>query len=183
MLRNTAKSWGSVARAFHWIMAIMIIGMIGYGWWMNHIPARPDRYFYRLIHADIGYLVLLLLFLRLLWRRANPVPALPPGTSRWMRLFAIISHTALYLATFIVIMLGWAHSGAAKRPYTSWFGLFDVPQFTSTDRAKEHLYEDLHIYGAYILLALIGLHLAAALYRHFVKRDGTLQRMLNGKPA
>ncbi len=78
-------------------------------------------------------------------------------------------------------MLGWAHSGANARPYSSWFGLFDVPQFTSTDKAAAHMYEDYHIYGAYILLALIVLHVAAALYHHFIKRDRVLKAMLDGK--
>jgi cytochrome b561 len=181
MLKNTTQSWGAVARAFHWILGTLILGMIAYGWWMNHIPARPDRFFYRSIHADIGYVVLLLLVLRLLWRVFNPTPALPADTARWERWLARANQGALYLATFIVAMLGWAHSGANARPYTSWFGLFDVPQFTSTDKAAAHLYEDYHIYGAYVLLALIVLHVVAVLYRHFYKRDRVLQRMVSGE--
>ena len=90
-----------------------IIGMLAYGWWMNHFPARADRFFYRSIHADIGYVVLLLMVLRLVWRGINPTPALPAGTSRWQRIAAHISHWALYLVTILVAMLGWAHSGAA----------------------------------------------------------------------
>jgi len=170
-----------VARALHWILAVLIIGMIGYGWWMNHIPERPDRYFYRSIHADIGYVVLLLLILRLAWRLINPTPALPAGTPFWERWMARILQGSLYLVTFVVAMLGWAHSGATARPYASWFGLFKVPQFTSTDKAAAHAYEDNHILGAYILLALIVLHLLAALYRHFYRRDRVLQRMLTGE--
>ena len=68
MIRNTASRWGSVSLALHWVLAVAIIGMIAFGWWMNHIPARIDRLFYRSIHADIGYVVLLLLLLRLIWR-------------------------------------------------------------------------------------------------------------------
>ncbi|GAA0002848.1 hypothetical protein BRDID11002_28490 [Bradyrhizobium diazoefficiens] len=77
MIRNTSNGWGSVSRWLHWILALTIIGMIGFGWWMNHIPARPDRFFYRSIHADIGYVILLLTVLRLVWRVVNPTPALP----------------------------------------------------------------------------------------------------------
>ena len=60
---------------------LTIIGMLGFGWWMNHFPARADQFFYRSIHADIGYLVLLLGVLRLLWRCVNPTPAMPAETS------------------------------------------------------------------------------------------------------
>ena len=97
MIRNTTKSWGSVARAFHWIIGLTILGMLAYGWWMNHIPARPDRFFYRSIHADIGYMLLVAMVLRIIWRAVNPTPALPMETPRWQRIAAHVSHGALYL--------------------------------------------------------------------------------------
>jgi cytochrome b561 len=183
MIRNTTASWGSVSRWFHWILAAMIIGMLAYGWWMNHIAARADRFFYRSIHADIGYLVLLLTVVRLLWRGINPTPALPGGTPRWQRIAAQISHGALYAGTIVVVMLGWAHSGAHKPDYADWFGLFRVPQFTSPDKATADFFEDRHIYAAYVLLALIAIHFAAALWHHFVKRDRVTARMIDGEPG
>ena len=80
--------------------------MVGYSYWMNHFAARPDRFFHRSIHADIGYVVLLLLVLRIVWRVFNPSPALPDGTPRWERVMAWINHGALYLVTFVVAMFG-----------------------------------------------------------------------------
>ena len=88
MIRNTTANWGSVARWFHWILGVAIVCMLAYGWWMNHIPARPDRFFYRSIHADIGYMILLLMVLRLVWRGVNPTPALPSDMPRWQRISA-----------------------------------------------------------------------------------------------
>lgn len=183
MIRNTSSSWGSISRWFHWILGITIIGMLAYGWWMNHFPARADRFFYRSIHADIGYVVLLLMAVRLLWRAVNPAPALPSGTPPWQRIVALINHWALYLITITVAMLGWAHSGAHKPDYSSWFGLFHVPQITSPDKAAADLYEDLHIYAAYVLLALVVIHVAAALWHHFAKRDRVMVRMIDGQPG
>ena len=144
MIRNTTASWGSVARGFHWGLAAAIIGMIAFGWWMNHIPARPDRFFYRSIHADIGYVVLLLTLLRLVWRGVNPTPVLPEDTSRWHRIAARVSHAALYVVAILVAVLGWAHSGARTPDYSDWFGLFHVPQITSPDRAAAQAYEQRH---------------------------------------
>ena len=182
MVRNTTKSWGSVARAFHWIIGLTIIGMLAFGWWMNHFPARPDRFFYRSIHADIGYMLLAAMVLRLIWRAINPTPALPTDTPRWQRIAARISHGALYLATFIVIFLGWAHSGARPQgDYGSFFGLFHVPQFTSPDKATADAFEDRHIFFAYTLLALIGIHLLATAWHHFIKRDRVAARMVGGE--
>ncbi len=135
MLVNTPSSWGSVARLFHWVLGFTILGMLAFGWWMNHIPARPDRLFYRSIHADIGYVVLLLTVLRLIWRTRNPAPALPLDTPRWQRTAARVSHGAIYAVIILVTMLGWAHSRAHTPDYSSWFGLFHVPQITSPDKA------------------------------------------------
>jgi cytochrome b561 len=184
MIRNTTSNWGSVARAFHWILGLTIIGMLAFGWWMNHIPARPDRFFYRSIHADIGYLLLALMALRLVWRWINPVPAMPADTSKWERIAARVGHFALYAVVFLVIMLGWAHSGARPQgDYGSFFGLFHVPQFTSPDKATADAFEDRHIYAAYVLLALIVIHLGAAAWHHFIKRDRVAVRMVDGKAS
>jgi cytochrome b561 len=181
MIRNTIKSWGSVARAFHWIVGLAIIGMLAFGWWMNHIAARPDRFFYRSIHADIGYVLLVAMLLRIIWRAINPTPALPSDTPPWQRVAAAISHGALYLVTILVIFLGWAHSGARPQgDYGSWFGLFHVPQFTSPDKATADAFEGRHIFFAYVLLALIGIHLVAAAWQHFIKRDRVAARMVSG---
>jgi len=181
MIRNTQASWGSLARGFHWVLGLTIIGMIAYGWWMNHFPARPDRFFYRSVHADIGYAVLLLMVLRLVWRGLNPTPALPSGSPRWERIAARISHGVLYAVTILVAVLGWAHSGARTPNYSDWFGLFHVPQFTLPDKAAAQAYEDRHIFFAYVLLALIVIHLAAAVWHHFVRRDRVTARMIDGE--
>ena len=181
MIGNTALSWGLVSRWLHWFLGAAIIGMIAYGWWMNHFPARADRFFYRSIHADIGYVVLLLTVIRLIWRGVNPTPEMPEDTPRWQRLTARISHWALYLVTILVAMLGWAHSGARDPNYASWFGLFNVPQFTSPDRVAAGAYEERHIFFAYVLLALIVLHIAAAAWHHFIRRDSVTARMVRGE--
>jgi cytochrome b561 len=183
MISNTTTGWGSVSRALHWILGLAIIFMLAYGWWMNHIVARPDRFFHRSIHADIGYVILLLMAARLIWRAIHPVPALPADAPRWERIAARTNHWALYLVTMVVAVLGWAHSGAHKPDYASWFGLFRVPQFTSTNKASADFYEDWHIYGAYLLIALVVIHVLAALYHHFIKRDRVAARMVDGRAA
>lgn len=75
-------------------------------------------------------------------------------------------------------MLGWAHSGARTPNYSDFFGLFNVPQFTSPDKAAASAYEDRHILFAYVLLALIAVHVVAALWHHFVRRDRVAARMV-----
>jgi cytochrome b561 len=178
MMESNTANWGVAARVFHWGLGLTIIGMIAFGYWMNHWAPRPDRLFYRSIHADIGYLVLLFTALRLIWRAISPRPALPADMPRWERVAAYFNHGALYLFTFIVAFLGWAHSGAHRPDYSGFFGLFHVPQFTSENRELANTLEDRHILMAYVLLALIMIHVAAALYHHFGRRDSVLTGMI-----
>ena len=79
-------------------------------------------------------------------------------------------------------VLGWAHSGARppNQNYANFFGWFNVPQFTSPDKIAAKNYEDQHILFAYVLLALIVLHIAAAAWHHFVRRDRVAMRMIRG---
>jgi cytochrome b561 len=182
MIRNTSSAWGSPARWLHWSLGAAIIGLIAFGWWMNHIPARGDRFFYRSIHADIGYLVVLLMVLRLIWRGLNTTPALPADTPRWQRIGASVSHWSLYAMTILVAIFGWAHSGARTPDYSDWFGLFHVPQITSPDKEAARAWEDRHILFAYVLLALIVIHFGAALWHHFVRRDRVTARMIGSGP-
>ena len=183
MIQNTDRSWGSVSRLFLWGLGLAIIGLLAFGWWMNHMAPRPDRFFHRSIHADIGYVVLLLMVARLIWRGINPSPALPADTPGWERIAARIGHASLYVVTILVALLGWAHSGAHKPDYADWFGLFRVPQFTSENRADAGFYETWHIWLAYLLTALIVVHVSAALYHHFIKRDRVTARMVSGEPG
>ena len=156
--------------------------MLGYGWWMNHqLTERADRLFHRGIHADIGYVVLLLMLARLIWRAMYPVPAPPAASPRWERIAAHISHWSLYGITILVALLGWAHSGAHTPDYASWFGLFRVPQFTSPNKANADFFEDWHIWMAYVLIGLVMLHILAAVYHVMVRDDDVVARMTVGE--
>lgn len=181
MIRNTNQSWGCVSRLFHWGLGLAVIGMLAYGWWMNHMAPRPDKLFHRSIHADIGYVVLLLMVGRLIWRSINPVPAPANDSPRWERTLAWINHWALYVTTIVVALLGWAHSGAHTPDYADWFGLFRVPQFTSENRDNARFFEHWHIWLAYVLIGLVVLHILAAIYHHFIKRDRVTARMVSGE--
>jgi cytochrome b561 len=101
----------------------------------------------------------------------------------WQRIGAHFAHGLIYLVTIATAMLGWAMSGARQpdQNYASWFGLFNVPQFTSPDKAAAGAYEDRHILFAYVLLALIVLHVVAAAWHHFIRRDRVAMRMVRGE--
>ena len=61
------------------------------------------------------------------------------------------------------------------------FGLFDLPKLIATRAPGFGWTGDVHgLLANYAMLALVGLHIAAALYHYFIRRDRVLQRMLPG---
>jgi cytochrome b561 len=181
MIANTDNTWGWPAKLLHWIGAILILLLLGHGWWMTHLAPRPDRLAHYAGHAGLGYDFLALLVLRLLWRWTHAVPALPADMAPWQRWAARASHIGLYLLMFATTVVGWALAGTGRVPMNKdTFGLSVPLIYTSQDRAMRRLLEDWHMILAYVLLALVIMHLAAALWHHFVKRDNVLRRMWFG---
>jgi cytochrome b561 len=178
MLRNTAATWGWPAKALHWAGALAILVLLVHGWWMTHMTARPDRLANYAWHAALGYDLLAVTVLRLLWRWFNPVPALPPDTKRWERLAAQGGHVGLYLLMFVVSATGWLVATTFRSPMTKdLFGLNIPPLVTTVERATRQLIEGSHAVLAYCLAALVLAHIAGALRHHFVKGNDVLRRM------
>jgi cytochrome b561 len=182
MLGNSNTTWGWPAKLLHWIGAILILLLLGHGWWMTHLAPRPDRLAHYAGHAGLGYDFLALLVLRLLWRWTHTVPAMPRDMPRWEELSAHASHVGLYLLMFATTLVGWALAGTMRGGPLNKdaFGL-QVPMiFESRVRATHESLEDIHKFLAYVLLALVVIHVVAALRHHFVKRDTVLRRMWFG---
>jgi cytochrome b561 len=181
MLANSDNAWGWPAKLLHWIGAILILLLLGHGWWMTHLAPRPDRLAHYAGHAGLGYDFLALLVLRLLWRWTHAVPAMPAEMPRWERVAAHVSHGALYCLMLATTLAGWALAGTGRVPMNKdAFGLTVPLIYTSQDRAMHRLLEDSHKILAYVLLVLVAVHVVAALRHHFVKHDSVLRRMWFG---
>lgn len=175
--RNTIQTYGIIARTFHWVMAVMVIGMLAVGFYMAGMAMGPDKIQIYGWHKATGILVLGLVTLRLLWRWSNKAPALPGNLSTIQRLLAHLSHFGLYGLMFGMPLVGWAMSSAAGIP-VSVFGWFTLPPLLEADKGVLTLTKILHYYGGLAFVALIGLHFLAALYHHFIRGDNVLRRML-----
>jgi len=182
MLGNFDNAWGWPAKLLHWVGAILILLLLGHGWWMTHMAPRPDRLAHYAGHAGLGYDFLALLVLRLLWRWTRAVPALPAEMPRWENLAARASHIGLYFLMFATTLVGWALAGTMRGGALNKDALgMTVPMiFTSQERATRIMLEETHKVLAYVLLALVVVHLVAALRHHFVKHDTVLRRMWFG---
>ena len=182
MVRNTNTNWGWPAKALHWIAAMAILVLLIHGWWMTHVTPRPERFANYSWHAALGYDVMALLILRLLWRWLHPVPVLPGDLQRWERVAAQVGHALLYVLMFAASLTGWALAGTFRTPMTKDLLGIPVPPILN-DRGLHNLFEESHTIASYLLGALIAVHVVGALRHHFIKRNDVLRRMWIGSAS
>jgi cytochrome b561 len=174
--RNTTRSWGSLSKAFHWLIVLLIINQ----WW---IAERADELkgLAKLealgTHKSFGMTILMLAVLRLLWRLMNPTPELTSETKPWERALARISHVSLYVLIFAMPLTGWMMSSAKNYP-VSWFKMFQFPDLVAPAEQTFHQMLDLHHLLFKVLVGVALLHVAGALKHHFIDRNDVLKRML-----
>jgi cytochrome b561 len=181
MVRNTLTAWGWPAKALHWIAAAAILVLLVHGWWMTHMVARPERLVNYAWHSALGYDLLVLLVLRLLWRWLNLVPAQPADSMPWEKFAAQAGHIGLYVLMFAVSLTGWMVATTFRTPMTAdLFGLQAPALVTNVERSMRNLIEGSHLLLAYVLAALIAIHILGALRHHFIKHNEVLRRMLAG---
>ncbi len=176
MLKNTASTYGWVAIALHWLMAVAIFGMFGLGVWMVELTYY-DAWYHRApeLHKSIGMLLLILLVLRLLWRLWNVRPQLMGLW--WEKIVALGVHRLHYLLMFTVIITGYLIP-TAEGTGIDVFGWFTIPATFSFDKQQADLIGKVHWLSAWGLMGLALLHSSAALKHHLIDKDVTLTRML-----
>ncbi|HSO45352.1 MAG TPA: cytochrome b [Rhodoferax sp.] len=176
-----AARYHTVAMALHWLLALVIVAMFGVGAYMTDLPFSPQRLKLYNWHKWAGVTFLALTVLRLLWRATHRPPALPAAIAQtmpgWQNRAYHATHHLMYLLFFAVPLMGWAYSSAAGFPIV-WFGQIPLPDLLPVNKELAELIKPLHKYLALALMALAGLHIAAALKHHWVDRDGLLHRML-----
>lgn len=179
-----------VAIAFHWVIALGILGLVVMGLAMTQFDLAPLRRFelYQW-HKSLGITVLLLSLLRLGWRATHRPPPLPAAMPPLERRAAHAAHGLLYGLLVAMPLSGWAVVSAS--PYnlpTLLYGAIPWPHLpaisTLADKASaEAVLKVVHTGGAWLLIGLLVLHVGAALRHHLVLRDDTLRRMLPTAPS
>jgi cytochrome b561 len=166
-----------IAIALHWLLAVLIVGSLGVGWFMADMPMSVQRLKLFNWHKWAGVTILFLSAARLLWRLWHPAPALPASMPAWQRTASHLSHGALYALFFVVPLLGWAYSSAAGFPIV-WFGVLPLPDWVPRSRELAESLKPWHGWAAYTLAAVVVVHIAAALKHHWVDKDQVMARML-----
>jgi len=176
--KSSGDRYGAVAIMIHWLTAFAVFGLLVSGLVMAGATDPQVKKTILLVHAPVGMLVLLLTLARIVWwLAADRLPAAAPGGSRIQKTLAQTVHLAFYP---VLLVLG--ASGVAmlvlSAAVTAMIGQGPLPDFSSLAPRGPHGL------AAWVLIGLAALHVAAALYHQFVRRDGLLNRMgLSAWPA
>lgn len=173
MYRSNSSRYGLVAILIHWISALLIIGLFAAGLIAANTANIEDKLILLRIHVPLGMFVMLLTLARLAWwSLADKKPASLATNLAWQNSAAKVVHRLLYAVT-----IGMALSGVAMLAMSGAGDLLfgnstkDLPDFWDFGPRFGHWVM------AWLLLALLIMHVAAAFYHQFVLRDNLMARM------
>lgn len=191
---NTGSAPGArytrVAIVLHWLIAIMLVSMVFYGWWMEDLRELAfagevsfgDVQAAYNWHKTAGITILVLSLGRLAWRLTHRVPPLPVTMTRWEAFAARFTHVAFYAVMIGAPIGGYITASAYGSSFPillfNEIGLPKLP--VPQTEAFQGLAGSIHGAGGWVIFALLALHAGAALKHHFIDRDGVLKRMIPG---
>lgn len=172
-----ARQWhyAPVAVALHWLVALLVVGMAGVGWYMHSIEDDPGADTWFDLHKSTGMVVFVLVLVRLAWRLRHPPAALPASVPGWQVLAASTVHRLLYACMILMPVTGFL--GASHTNSGVVFYGLRLPRWRLANRDTAELFFGLHGWIVWILAALVALHTLAALKHLLVDRDRVFQRM------
>lgn len=177
-LRNTADGFGLVTRLFHWGMMALVLFMLALGTRVANLEPGLAGLWLISLHKTLGFLVLALILMRILWHLASPPPR-PMGPPGLMLILAKAVHRAFYLLLIAIPLAGWAGSSATGIDVMI-ADRWTLPPLVAASEAAEIFWFGVHGALTKLLIGLILLHVAGAVKRA-LSGDGTLRRMIRGR--
>ena len=185
--RAASQRYSSVAITLHWLIALMLGGMIALGKNMHASDGRPVEWMFQL-HKSVGITILVLMIARLIWRVMNKPPALPDNMKPLEKRASHWVHIGLYLLCFALPLTGWIMVSVSPFSIaTVLYGMVSWPHIIGLAElsleTRQSLYpsiKDLHEFLSWALIALFVLHLVGAIKHEISDEEGVLKRMIPG---
>lgn len=171
-----AARYTRVAVVLHWLIALLLLGQIGFGWFLETVPrGTPARGLYVNLHKSTGLSLALLILARVAWRLVHRPPELPSLMPLWERVAAKWSHGALYACMLGMPLSGYIASNFSKYG-VQWFNAVSLPPWGTDNPRIYAIFNTTHVVLSYLFVALIVAHFLAAV-RHIARKDGVFGRM------
>lgn len=174
---STVESYSATAKGFHWLIVLLLTIQFVTAYLLPHIGRNTPPSTDINLHFSFGVLILVVMAARFVHRLRHPVALEAKDAPPVERFLAKTTHRLFYLILLVGPFLGWASASAHRLPVVL-FGVIPLPALAEPGANWANLAGDIHATAMWTLLCLIGLHVAAVLYHHLIRRDGTLGRML-----
>jgi cytochrome b561 len=175
--KNRTSRYGTLTIGIHWLMLLLFIAIYAT---INlreiYEKGSDPREALKAWHFMLGMLAFALVWLRIAARFSGPTPVITPEPEKIQMLSAKLLHLTLYALMIGMPLTGWLLLSAAGKPIP-FFG-FELPALIGEDKDLSKQIKELHEFVGTMGYYLIGLHVIAALYHHYIKRDDTLTRIL-----
>jgi len=170
--------YSAAQRHFHWLFLILlVVAYVTIELRSEFERGTPGRAFMMQSHFWIGISIFALFIPRILLRFKRGMPAIEPALPSWQSMLGKLVHVAIYVFLFAQPLLGiataWTEGKAIMIPFTG----IELPALLAANKDLGHQLEDIHVLLADIFYYLVGFHVLAALYHHFIRKDDTLKRM------
>ncbi len=170
------RDYDPLTKLLHWLVFAAVAAQYAIGEFMPHIGRKSADEGLIAWHFIMGTVVLVAVVAALIWRVVHPVPQ-TSEIALWQKRLATLVHWLIYLLIFTMCILGWAATN-----YRGWevklFGIIPLPALAPKGTPWAHTAGDIHTLLVNVLLGLVAVHVLAALYHHFIAKDGVLRRML-----
>jgi cytochrome b561 len=176
---ESPQRYTGTAIALHWLIAMAVLGLIGWGWWMQTIPKIPagPRVDAFNLHKSIGMTVLLLMLVRIGWRAQHRPPPFPP-MPRWQSRLAYAVHILFYVCLIVQPLSGYLGSAFSGYP-VRFFGVV-LPAWAAKNDALKEAMSVVHLVNSWVLVGALALHVAGSIKHALLDRDGSFGRMWPG---
>lgn len=175
---TASKSYSRIQIALHWLTLALLIAVYACIELREMYPRGSDvREALKMWHFTLGMTVFFTVWVRLAFKLGSEAPPIVPPVPRWQVILATIVEFSLYVLMVVLPLLGWL-TLSAEGDVIPFFGL-QLPALVTENEVLAERVEEVHETLATIGYFLIGLHAAAALFHHYIRRDNALKRMLS----
>lgn len=171
-----SASYTGLSKWLHWLIALLVIGLVIVGLLLGSLPEGPVQNTAYDLHKSFGFVLLVLMVLRIANRIVVGAPPSAPGLERWQIAASHAVHYALYVLLIAQPIIGWIANSAFGAPI-NLFWVLELPPLIAKDEALADRMFGLHQLVGYAIAALAAIHIAAALHHHFIRKDDVLRRM------
>ena len=173
------KTYTKTQKSIHWLtLVLLILVYITIEFRSEFERGSSNRFLMVQAHFWLGLMVLALVFPRIWQRTKHGTPPITPELPRWQALASKALHLSIYAVLIFQPILGlltaWTDGKVLMVPLTS----IEIPALLSKSELWAHRFEDVHKLVATAFYYLIGIHVLAALWHHFGRKDDTLKRMI-----